>query len=94
MSFGSLFWPSDEDKMWAAIEAFLANDVPIIFAHPSPFKKSLNEEKLRMLQESPIATEFEWAPQETILMHPATGWFVSHGGWNSTQEAFVYRVPQ
>ncbi|KAK7437858.1 hypothetical protein VKT23_018295 [Stygiomarasmius scandens] len=94
MSFGSLFWPSDEDKMWAAIEAFLANDVPIIFAHPSPFKKPINEEKLRMLQESPIATDFEWAPQETILMHPATGWFVSHGGWNSTQEAFVYRVPQ
>ncbi|THU79706.1 hypothetical protein K435DRAFT_875155 [Dendrothele bispora CBS 962.96] len=27
-------------------------------------------------------------------MHPATGWFISHGGWNSTQEAFVYRVPQ
>ncbi|KAK7463073.1 hypothetical protein VKT23_007659 [Stygiomarasmius scandens] len=94
MSFGSLFWPSDEDKMWAAIEEFLANDVPIVFAHPSPFKKSVNEEKFHLLQESPIATEFEWAPQETILMHPATGWFISHGGWNSTQEAFVYRVPQ
>ncbi|THU79707.1 UDP-Glycosyltransferase/glycogen phosphorylase [Dendrothele bispora CBS 962.96] len=94
VSFGSLFWPVEEDKMWATIEEFLANDVPIVFAHPSPFKKPVSEEKLRSLRENPIAIEFPWAPQETILMHPATGWFISHGGWNSTQEAFVYRVPQ
>ncbi|KAK7437859.1 hypothetical protein VKT23_018296 [Stygiomarasmius scandens] len=94
ISFGSAFFPADENKTWAAIEEFLANDVPIVFAHPSSFGKILSDEKLRILQESPIATEFQWAPQETILMHPATGWFISHGGWNSTLEAFVYRVPQ
>lgn len=35
----------------------------------------------------------EWAPQDAILTHPATGWFLSHGGWNSLQESFAARVP-
>jgi UDP:flavonoid glycosyltransferase YjiC (YdhE family) len=28
-----------------------------------------------------------------VLAHPATLWFVSHGGWNSIQEALGLRVP-
>ncbi|KAK7437863.1 hypothetical protein VKT23_018300 [Stygiomarasmius scandens] len=94
ISFGTVFWPVEEDKIWAAIEEFLVNNVPVIFAHPSPFKKPISGEELRIFRDSPIAMELQWAPQETILMHPATGWFISHGGWNSTQEAFLYRVPQ
>ncbi|KAF5372087.1 hypothetical protein D9758_004960 [Tetrapyrgos nigripes] len=94
MSFGSIFWPSDEDKLWAVIEEILASGTPLILAHPSPFMKPIAEDKLRFIKEHPLATEFEWAPQETILSHPATGWFISHGGWNSTQEVFAYRVPQ
>ncbi|THU79704.1 hypothetical protein K435DRAFT_875154 [Dendrothele bispora CBS 962.96] len=41
----------------------------LVFAHPSPFKKPVSEEKLRSLRENPIAIEFPWAPQETILTH-------------------------
>ncbi|KAK3444627.1 hypothetical protein EUGRSUZ_A00930 [Eucalyptus grandis] len=34
-----------------------------------------------------------WAPQVTILAHPAIGGFVSHCGWNSTLESIWFGMP-
>ncbi|THU84356.1 UDP-Glycosyltransferase/glycogen phosphorylase [Dendrothele bispora CBS 962.96] len=93
MSFGTVFWPANPEKIWAAIEEILASGTPLVWAHPSPFCQ-IPDDKLKMFQDSEIAFETQWAPQEAILSHPATGWFISHGGWNSTQEAMLYRVPQ
>ncbi|KAF5369031.1 hypothetical protein D9758_003110 [Tetrapyrgos nigripes] len=93
MSFGTIFWPQNPENVWAVIEELLASGTPIVWAHPSPLCV-VPEDKLKMLQDSDIAFEIQWAPQEEILSHPATGWFISHGGWNSIQEAMHYRVPQ
>ncbi|KAF8830639.1 hypothetical protein HHX47_DHR2001054 [Lentinula edodes] len=47
----------------------------------------------KKIDTSGIAMELGWSPQELILTHPVTGWFLTHGGWNSVQEAFTHRVP-
>ncbi|THU84357.1 UDP-Glycosyltransferase/glycogen phosphorylase [Dendrothele bispora CBS 962.96] len=93
MSLGTFFWPSNPEKVWAVMEEILASGTPLVWAHPSPLCQ-VPEDIQKMFQNSEIALETQWAPQEAILSHSATGWFISHGGWNSTQEAMLYRVPQ
>ncbi|KAF5368682.1 hypothetical protein D9757_010223 [Collybiopsis confluens] len=93
ISFGTYFWPEVDDRLWAVIDGLLEKRQPFLFAHPSPLQKFPDEIK-KKISDSGIAMELVWSPQELILAHPVTGWFISHGGWNSTQESFKYYVPQ
>ncbi|KAE9404995.1 UDP-Glycosyltransferase/glycogen phosphorylase [Gymnopus androsaceus JB14] len=93
ISFGTIFWPEEEDRVWAVIDGLIAKRQPFLFSHPSPFKMQLPDNMIKKISDSGIAMELVWSPQEQILAHPVTGWFISHGGWNSMQEAFIYRVP-
>jgi hypothetical protein len=97
MAFGTIFWPTNLSRVWTVIEEILSSGIPLILAHPSPFcPNPLPEDQLKIFTETykDLSFEIQWAPQELILAHPATGWFISHGGWNSTQEAMGRRVPQ
>ncbi|KIK52853.1 glycosyltransferase family 1 protein [Collybiopsis luxurians FD-317 M1] len=92
ISFGTIYWPAQPEKLWAILDELLSLRKPFILAHSSPLAH-VPEEKRRLISESGIGLEMSWSPQEKILSHPATGWFVTHGGWNSTQEALAHRVP-
>ncbi|KAJ3726693.1 hypothetical protein C8R42DRAFT_717551 [Lentinula raphanica] len=92
MSFGTVFWPAESDRVWAVIDGLIEKRQPFIFSHPSPFQQFSSEMKEK-IRDSGIALELDWSPQELILTHPATGWFITHGGWNSVQEAFTHHVP-
>ncbi|KAJ3980906.1 hypothetical protein F5890DRAFT_1557276 [Lentinula detonsa] len=92
ISFGTIFWPAQPDKLWAIIDDLIALRKPFILAHTSPLAHVPDEKKI-LIADSGIGLEMAWSPQEKILSHPATGWFITHGGWNSTQEALAHQVP-
>ncbi|KAF9073099.1 hypothetical protein BDP27DRAFT_1289599 [Rhodocollybia butyracea] len=93
ISFGTVFWPEMSDRIWAVIEGLIEKRQPFLFSHSSAFQQ-FPEERKKQIADCGIAMELPWVPQERILSHPVTGWFCTHGGWNSMQEAFLYRVPQ
>ncbi|KAK7682538.1 hypothetical protein QCA50_014338 [Cerrena zonata] len=92
ISFGSIFWSTQPEKIWAFVDAVIERNVPFIFSHASPFAVIPDEiqAKVKAYGKGFLS---KWSPQQTILAHPATGWFVTHGGQNSVVEAITLGVP-
>ncbi|KAK7029552.1 hypothetical protein VNI00_014429 [Paramarasmius palmivorus] len=92
ISFGSVWWPPQVETIWALLDELTDARVPFIMASGSSLAQVPEDVKQRA-QESGNGMVVSWAPQEQILNHTATGWFLTHGGWNSTQEALIHKVP-
>jgi hypothetical protein len=92
VAFGTNFYPKDSTKLHAFIDELLQSGTPFLWSHASPFAK-VPEELGKKITASGYGFHSNWVPQRAVLKHKATGWFVSHGGWNSTQEALSLRVP-
>ncbi|KIK61794.1 glycosyltransferase family 1 protein [Collybiopsis luxurians FD-317 M1] len=92
ISFGTLFFPINPERIWAVFEELIDSKTPFLFAHSSQFAVVPDDIKEKIAK-SGLGMEMEWSPQEIILSHPATGWFITHGGWNGIREALIYRVP-
>jgi UDP:flavonoid glycosyltransferase YjiC (YdhE family) len=92
ISFGSVFSP-ESSRLWAMIDVLLTSKTPFVFAQPSPFA-AVPPEYAAAIEASEISLVASWVPQEALLAHRAVGWFVTHGGWNSTQESVLAKVPQ
>ncbi|KAL0572328.1 hypothetical protein V5O48_009632 [Marasmius crinis-equi] len=92
ISFGTFFWPRDPSRIYAVIEELIQTRTPFLFAHASLLGNIPDDLKAK-IHASGVGKEVGWAPQNAVLQHPATGWFITHGGWNSVQEALIYKVP-
>ncbi|KAJ3487389.1 hypothetical protein NLI96_g3563 [Meripilus lineatus] len=92
ISFGSLFWSSEPEKIWAFLDVLIEKKIPFIMSHASPLAIVPDEVKSRV-QESGVGLLSPWSPQQTILSHPVVGWFVTHSGQNSVTEAIASGVP-
>ncbi|OJT15058.1 UDP-glycosyltransferase 88A1 [Trametes pubescens] len=92
VSFGSLFWPSDPAKVHAVLEVLVHQDIPFILTHPSALAV-LSQDTMDMLAACKSAFVTQWAPQQAVLEHPATGWCLTHGGHNTVLECIAAEVP-
>ncbi|TCD67190.1 hypothetical protein EIP91_000417 [Steccherinum ochraceum] len=86
ISFGSMFWVPDFTKL---DEFLIAGQ---ILNHGSPFAQLPDMFKTKVVQ-SGLGLLSKWTPQQTVLIHPALGWFVTHCGHNSVLEAVSSGVP-
>ncbi|TCD71965.1 hypothetical protein EIP91_000097 [Steccherinum ochraceum] len=92
ISFGSAFWVSELAKLDAFLDVVIEKNIPFILSHGSPLAQLTDEFKTR-IEHSGLGLLSQWSPQQTILGHPALGWFVSHCGHGSTIEAVSSGVP-
>ncbi|PSR79624.1 hypothetical protein PHLCEN_2v6925 [Hermanssonia centrifuga] len=92
ISFGSVFWPVQAEKLWAFLDVLLEKDVPFIMSHGSPFAQ-IPDAVTEKVKASGLGLFSPWSPQQTILAHPVTGWFVTHCGFNSIMESLSFGIP-
>ncbi|EJC97777.1 UDP-Glycosyltransferase/glycogen phosphorylase [Fomitiporia mediterranea MF3/22] len=92
MSFGSIYWTAEPDKIWVVLDAMIEEGVPFLFAHASPFA-TIPDEVKEKIKASGLGYSSNWLPQQAILDHQACGWFITHCGHNSVNEAISAGVP-
>ncbi|KAF8067710.1 UDP-Glycosyltransferase/glycogen phosphorylase [Lyophyllum atratum] len=93
ISFGSVFWPaSNPEYIEELIDALLSKNFPFILSHASPFS-TIPTELSEKVQASGLGLLTTWSPQQFILNHPATGWFLTHGGHGGVTESLGSGVP-
>ncbi|KAI0779720.1 UDP-Glycosyltransferase/glycogen phosphorylase [Fomes fomentarius] len=94
ISFGSVFWPAQAPgNLWAVLDVLIERNHPFILSHAAPFARIPDKirKKVKAYGKGVLSP---WTPQQLILDHPATGWFIAHGGHNGVTEAISAGVPQ
>ncbi|KIJ46305.1 glycosyltransferase family 1 protein [Sphaerobolus stellatus SS14] len=78
--------------MWKILDAVIDTKFPFILAHASPFAvvPETIRQRVKVFGFGILTT---WAPQQMILGHKVTGWFLTHGGQNSITEALAEGIP-
>lgn len=92
MSFGTIFWTIKPQIVWTFLDVMIEKKIPFIMSHASPEAKVPDELQTKV-KASGTGLLVPWAPQQAILEHPATGWFVTHAGFNSVVESIYAGVP-
>ncbi|PPQ89305.1 hypothetical protein CVT25_000372 [Psilocybe cyanescens] len=92
LSFGTVFWPKYQGYIDEVIEGLIEKNFPFIICYASPFA-NISDELILKINNSGIGLVSKWVPQQYILNHPATGWFITHCGHNSVMEGLGSGVP-
>jgi len=92
MSLGTIYWPSEPGKVWAFLDVVMDLQIPFIFSFAAK-RATVPESVVQKVNDYGKGVITNWSPQQLILEHPATGWFVTHGGQNSVIEAISAGVP-
>ncbi|KAI5117423.1 hypothetical protein M0805_004054 [Coniferiporia weirii] len=92
VSFGTHWWSSEPEKIWAVLDVLIELQIPFLFSHASPFA-TVPEEVKQKVTASGLGLMSSWLPQQLILHHEACGWFVTHCGHNSVMEALTEGIP-
>ncbi|KAF5311788.1 hypothetical protein D9619_003782 [Psilocybe cf. subviscida] len=92
MSFGTVMWPESLDYVEEVIECMIEKKLPFIFCYAFPAAE-LPEALIAKVEASGLGYLSKWAPQQYILTHPATGWYLTHCGWGGVTEALGAGVP-
>ncbi|KAI9066615.1 glycosyltransferase family 1 protein [Trametes sanguinea] len=94
ISFGSFFGPANSlEKLWAFLDVVMELGIPFLLSLASPSLGPFPTEVVDKLIAHGKGSLIQWAPQQIVLEHPATGWFVTHGGQNSVIESISAGVP-
>ncbi|EIN06349.1 hypothetical protein PUNSTDRAFT_137124 [Punctularia strigosozonata HHB-11173 SS5] len=81
-----------QDFLDAALKSHGANSLLYIMSHGSP-QAVVPPDVIAKAESSGLGIFAKWSPQQVILDHQATGWFVSHCGQNSCLESLSSGIP-
>ncbi|RPD61324.1 UDP-Glycosyltransferase/glycogen phosphorylase [Lentinus tigrinus ALCF2SS1-6] len=93
ISFGSVFWPMDNAKLWAVLNVIMERNIPFVLSCVAAFSAKPPAEMQEQIAQYSHGIMTDWVPQQALLAHPATGWYISHGGHNSTLETIMAGIP-
>ncbi|OJT07325.1 Anthocyanidin 3-O-glucosyltransferase 5 [Trametes pubescens] len=93
LSFGSLFWPANPATIWAVIDVLIEKNIPFVMSHGSSMASPMPDDIKAKIEAYGNAIVSDWVPQQALLDHPATGWYLMHGGHNGNMESITSGVP-
>ncbi|KAJ7481807.1 UDP-Glycosyltransferase/glycogen phosphorylase [Mycena latifolia] len=92
ISFGTIFWPTVPAHLDALVDTLIEKNFPFILCHASPFA-AISTALREKIERGGLGLFTRWCPQQFVLSHPATGWFMTHGGHGGINEALSNGVP-
>ncbi|KAI5828193.1 UDP-Glycosyltransferase/glycogen phosphorylase [Schizophyllum commune Tattone D] len=95
ISFGSTFSTFigiEKEVMWAWFDVVADMGIPVIIAYHK-MSEPLPAELKAKFDAGGLTLISTWTPQQYVLTHPATGWFLTHNGFGGTNEALAAGVP-
>ncbi|KAI0828650.1 UDP-Glycosyltransferase/glycogen phosphorylase [Trametes gibbosa] len=92
ISFGTWMWPKYPEKLWTFLDVVMDLGIPFILSDASEHANVPDEVRERV-DRYQLGLISSWCPQQMILNHPVTAWFLTHCGHNSMMESISAGVP-